>query len=436
MTRSFRTLLSATALITLAGCHAAQQAPQPAQPKAVPDRPLGDGGISPFYHPPVTVPVGAGHMIRTETIQGLKLPETADHAERILYTSVSGVGKEDPISVSGQVIFPKGTPPKGGWPVIAWEHGTSGIADVCAPSWRGYFSRDRAFLDHWLKAGFAIVASDYQGLGTPGPHPYLMYKPEAYSVLNGLRAALKQYPDTLRNRIVLVGQSQGGGAALGTGWMAPRYAPDLNILGVVATGVVTDFAIPAHPKHPPLPRSNTESVHMAAAFDILTDEGSKQSVHPDQDMDTGMTAKGHDLSRQARQSCLGDLFRYTDSHDITIANMFTSGATQEDPAYIKAFTIPDAHLSMPVLVGTGLADGEAGISQQYNAVAAMCDAGTHVTWVQYHGLTHNGAVNPSANDSVPFATNLLKGKKPQSTCHTLKPVGHEEDATPGIQWNN
>lgn len=85
---------------------------------------------------------------------------------------------------------------------------------------------------------------------------------------------------------------------------------------------------------------------------------------------------------------------------------------------------------------TGLADGEAGISQQYNAVAAMCDAGTHVTWVQYHGLTHNGAVNPSANDSVPFALSLLKGKAPKSTCSTLKPLGHEEEPTPGIKWNN
>ncbi|KXV06301.1 alpha/beta hydrolase [Acetobacter malorum] len=435
MTRSFRALLCASTLASLTACAAPHPATPPAPPP-VPDRPLGDGGVSPFYQPPATVPAEAGRMIRTETIQGLKLPDNADHAERILYTSISGVGKEEPVSVSGQIIFPKGTPPKGGWPVIAWEHGTTGIADVCAPSWRGYFSRDRAFLDHWLSAGFAIVASDYQGLGTPGPHPYLMYKPEAYSVLNALRAALKQYPDKLRNRIVLVGQSQGGGAALGTGWMAPRYAPDLHILGVVATGVVTDFAVSAHPKHPPMPRSNTESPHMAAGFEILTDEGSKQSLHPGQDMDAGMTEKGHDLSRQARQSCLGDLFRYTDSHDITTANMFTAGVSPEDPAYIQAFTIPNAHFSVPVFVGTGLADGEAGISQQYNAVAAMCDAGTHVTWAQYHGLTHNGAVNPSANDSVPFALGLLKGKAPKSTCSTLKPLGHEEEPTPGIKWNN
>lgn len=433
MKTSFHALFYATSLATLAAC----TSPQPTSKSvSLPDRPQGDGGVSSFYLPPAEIPSGAGKMIRTEKLQNLPLPDHADHAERILYTSISGVGREDPITVSGQIIFPKGAPPKGGWPVVSWEHGTTGIANVCAPSWRGYFSRDRAYLDKWLAAGFAIVASDYQGLGTPGPHPYLMYRPEAYSVLNALRATLTHYSNTLSNTIILVGQSQGGGAALGSGWLAPRYAPDLHIRGVVATGIVTQFGLPPHPQHQPLPRSNTESPHMAAAFEILTTEGSKKSLHPDQDVDRDMTEKGHALSRQARQSCLGDLFRYTENHDVTVGNTFKSHTQENDADYIQAFTIPDAHMSMPVFVGTGLADGEAGISQQYNAVAAMCDAGSHVTWRRYHGLTHNGAVNPSANDSIPFVKALLAGKLPKSTCDSLTPVGHEEVAIAGIQWNN
>jgi hypothetical protein len=70
----------------------------------------------------------------------------------------------------------------------AWAHGTVGIADVCAPSWAGRSEPDITYLNHWLDQGYAVVASDYQGLGTPGGHPYLTTRPEAYSVLDSVRA--------------------------------------------------------------------------------------------------------------------------------------------------------------------------------------------------------------------------------------------------------
>ena len=103
-------------------------------------------------------------------------PTTDERSQRhqnALYSSTSGVGDPVPIFVSGQLLLPKPAAPAGGWPIVAWEHGTTGIAAVCAPSWRGWSSRDRAYLNHWLDEGFAVVATDYQGLGTPGPHPYL-----------------------------------------------------------------------------------------------------------------------------------------------------------------------------------------------------------------------------------------------------------------------
>ncbi|MBF0850145.1 lipase [Gluconobacter sp. R75690] len=431
-----RLFLCASALGTLAACATPHPAPEQQVAVVEPDRPHGDGGVSAFYQPPAQLPSGPGNMIRTEEIQGKHLPDNAGLAVRTLYTSVSGVGDPAPVAVSGQIIFPKGTPPKGGWPIVAWEHGTTGIADICAPSWRGYFSRDRAYLDRWLAAGFAVVASDYQGLGTPGPHPYLMYRPEGYSVLNGLRASLQQYKGTLRNQIVLVGQSQGGGAALGTGWLAPQYAPDLHVLGTVATGVVIAFHVPANTAHPQITRDNPESPHMSASYGILTVEGSMTSLHPEADVRQFMTEKGKDLSHQARQSCLGDLFKYTNAHDMTEENVFTGDRSPLEQGFDTAFTIPDAHLKMPVFVGTGLADDEAGVSQQYDAVAAMCDAGTPVTWKQYPGLTHNGAVNVSADDSVPFALSLLKGVKPRGNCRTIKPISKLEKPLAGVRWNN
>jgi hypothetical protein len=114
-------------------------------------------------------------------------------------------------------------------------HGTVGIADVCAPSWAGGSERDNAYLNHWLDQGCAVVASDYQGLGTPGGHPYLTARPEAYSVLDSVRAVAGGDFGLLK-KVVIIGQSQGGGAAFAATVFAQSYAPELDIRGTVATG--------------------------------------------------------------------------------------------------------------------------------------------------------------------------------------------------------
>jgi pimeloyl-ACP methyl ester carboxylesterase len=80
------------------------------------------------------------------------------------------------------------------------------------------------------------VATDYQGLGVPGAHPYLATRPEAYSVLDSIRAA-QSSSFGLSKKVVVVGQSQGGAAAFATAGYAPSYAPELDIRGTVATGV-------------------------------------------------------------------------------------------------------------------------------------------------------------------------------------------------------
>ena len=98
-----------------------------------------------------------------------------------------------PIAVSGTVALPKGKAPKGGWPVITWAHGTTGIADQCAPS-RLNVPATSPLQDRWLKAGYAVVNTDYEGLGTPGVHPYLIGTSEGRGVLDIVRAAQQLYP--------------------------------------------------------------------------------------------------------------------------------------------------------------------------------------------------------------------------------------------------
>jgi hypothetical protein len=103
--------------------------------------------------------------------------------------------------------LPKGKAPKGGWPLLAWAHGTVGVADICAPSFAGRSPRDKTYLGYWLSKGYAVVASDYQGLGVPGGHPYLATRPAAYSMLDSVRAVQKGGFPVSRS-VVLIGQSQ------------------------------------------------------------------------------------------------------------------------------------------------------------------------------------------------------------------------------------
>jgi dipeptidyl aminopeptidase/acylaminoacyl peptidase len=102
-------------------------------------------------------------MLREEPMTAQDQITDADLMRRILYTSRDVRWHAGIVPVSGTLYTPKGTPPSGGWPVVAWAHGTLGVADSCAPSWTTHIPRDAAYINQWLKQGFAVVATDYQG---------------------------------------------------------------------------------------------------------------------------------------------------------------------------------------------------------------------------------------------------------------------------------
>src|SRR5882724_4315962 len=379
-------------------------------------RSVGDGGVSSFYVWKEALPASAGVMIREEPLPKSQLQAAAAQNIRFLYNSTDGVGGHDHVSVSGAMYLPSGTMPKGGWPIIAWAHGTTGIADVCAPSWQGRTERDQQYLDAWLSQGFAVVATDYQGLGTPGVHPYLLWRSEGYSVLDAVRAARYRHPQQLRNQVVIVGQSQGSGAALGATFLAPTYAPELRILGTVAMGLVVTFHPSDHVVLPPKPKQYTDPTLMDPAYAMLRIAGTDRSLHPDKETSAFVTAKGRTLLHAALTSCIHDLFDLSASEKLTGVQVFAGNLAEIDSDMEANFELPSGRMPVPVFVGTGLADGEAGTAQQYNAVTAMCAAGTQVEWHTYPGLTHNGAVNVSLHDSLPFAQRLLNGQPVQGTC--------------------
>jgi len=134
-------------------------------------------------------------------------------------------------TATAMVLFPKASQPKDGYRVVVWEHGTVGVGDSCAPSKNAINPRFKILAENLLAAGYVIIAPDYEGLGTPGVHPYLNLSSEAKSALAAVKAAKDHYGNQLKGDWMSIGQSQGGHASLGTAEFANT---DTSYKGAVA----------------------------------------------------------------------------------------------------------------------------------------------------------------------------------------------------------
>ena len=156
-----------------------------------------------------------------------------------MYASESLRG--EPIVVTGVVAVPATPAPPDGYPVIAWAHGTTGIADVCAPSIEG--AEAIPAVSELVGAGYVVTATDYEGLGTPGRHPYIAGDSEARGVIDSVRAAGQLDGVELSGRYAVWGHSQGGHAAMFSLDIADDWAPELDLVGVVAGAPPSQFGL-------------------------------------------------------------------------------------------------------------------------------------------------------------------------------------------------
>lgn len=192
----------------------------------------------PFYATPNPLPGGPGTHIRDEVVDGFVDGATT---YRVLYVTSDHRGQ--PTTSSGLVIVPDGEAPAGGRPVMAWTHGTIGIARRCAPSLLpgDVYAPLIPGLAGFLEAGFVVVATDYAGLGSEAVKGYLVGAESAYSTLDSVRAAISMPETGAGPEFVVFGESQGGHAALFSGQYAAAYAPELDLKGVAAAAPATDL---------------------------------------------------------------------------------------------------------------------------------------------------------------------------------------------------
>ena len=192
-------------------------------------------GLPAFYAVPDPLPGDTGTLVKSE-----KVPVDGLHgtAYRVMYAS-EGVDGE-PVAVTGTILVPDKPAPADGYPVVTWAHGTNGMADVCAPSLEPGNSAPLA--NALLDKGWLVTATDYQGEGTPGLHPYIAGTNSAHNAIDIVRAA-HELPDTkVSDDYVVWGHSQGGHTAMFTLDQGADYAPELNLKGVVAGAPPSQFA--------------------------------------------------------------------------------------------------------------------------------------------------------------------------------------------------
>lgn len=408
-------LLMAIAALAVCGCGTSvMRSAEETVKEITPIPSLGDGGVSPFYALGEPAPRTPGVLLRTEPLTATQTLASAANGIRILYSSTDGLGGTSPVTVSGALFLPNGEAPTGGWPLLAWAHGTVGVADICAPSWTGRSVRDAAYLNFWLAQGYAIVASDYQGLGVPGGHPYLATRPAAFSLLDSVRAVQKG-PFPLSRKVVVIGQSQGGGAAFATAGYAPRYAPELDVRGVVATGV---------PYFSPQAQLALQSARPKDAVDpMLGYNFLVMSLL--QQIDAGFSPEDYvsdemlPLARSINESCFVGIARRIASEGATYNRTYT----KRDPSDFlrRAYALmeyPTMALRVPVFIGTGGQDRDAPTEMQLNLVTDACAAGSPIESHLYPSLDHSGTVNGSTADSSIFVAKAFSGATITGNCST------------------
>jgi pimeloyl-ACP methyl ester carboxylesterase len=404
--------------------------------------------LTPFYDAASKItPQGKlGQVVKKEEIP-TSIP--CARAWRIAYIS-SDIANRKTI-VTALLVAPTGKAPKEGRPVVAWAHGTTGTAQSCGPSqiidpavplneyfllggnsWTDY---GLPALEEFIKAGYVVVGTDYQGLGGGGKHQYVVSITQGYDAINSIRAAGDIKAAGAGKKAVIYGWSQGGGTVLaGAGSGAYVAQKGTAFDGVDLVGFVAmappDTAVMVPPG--PVTPTSAEDVlqgmfkaftgnvfnftHLAmnlwgtqAAFenklqltDVFTDEGTK--------------VLNEVLSKKCMHSAAGTLnFNYGTGYPSLIKPKVGNALAWANA--LVAGSVPDEKPIAPVIIFWGTHDTVVPpvLGELYRA--QMCKKGANVTRVQLPGeQTHYSTPGASQPFFVPWVADRFAGKALENGC--------------------
>jgi len=374
--------------------------------------------VPPFYSPPRPLaPAPAGTIIRAEVVTGVPgIPPDAK-VWRVLYHSRSIYGAD--IAESGYVVAPAGPAPAGGRPILTWAHGTTGFGAPCAPSLLaaqgglGIGPYLVPGLADFLSRGFVIAATDYEGLGVAGVHPYLLGKSEGQAVLDAARAA-RRLPGLATSRtIVIYGHSQGGHAALFAGELAPSYAPELHVVGVVAAAPATNLStIVSVATTPPTGQS-------ILIFTLPTAYGWTKTYRDLPGADVFTTTGARIAASVVPGQCVPAVSTAISAQHLTPAAIFQPDAPK-NPVVVAHARLNDpgrVRIPAPMLVVQGTADMVVPPELTDSYVRSMaCPIGDRVDYIHMAGATHGSVVEVDLATVGQWIADRLRGTEAPTTC--------------------
>lgn len=397
--------LVATAVVVtvmVGGCSSGPTASAVGGAGVTPPAPPGD-----LYTPPNPLPPAPpGTLIWAQRVTQPPLQPPAT-IWRILYHSQDRTGAD--LAVSGFAIVPT-APTQGGRPrrVYAWAHGSQGQGDQCAPS-RQIRNNLPPYGGQQAEGGAVIVATDYEGLGTPGEPTYLVGSAEGHAVLDSVRAAAHLPGVGALGPVVIAGESQGGGGALWAGQLARTYAPELDVRGVVALAPAAEFttilrAIDAPP-------FNAYLGNLLLAVDGLH-AGYGQMFDPAQVLTPAALA---DLGTVSGE-CI----------DATIARWRgrpLAALIAHDPATIPPLAeILDANgpgaadPGVPIFLGQGDRDQQIPVQVSAQLEDRYCKLGAKVVRHVYPGVDHDGVADAATADVLSWIGARYAGRPAVDGC--------------------
>lgn len=360
--------------------------------------------ITKFYDTPHPLPPGKpGDLIRSQSFEQYELPFSVD-AVRILYHSRSATGED--VATSGVVLIPgERKPPAGGWPIIAWAHGATGVARPCAPSLARNLGHG-PFLSMYVNLGYAVVATDYTGLGTDFRNAFLDGLSNATDIIASIPAARAAVPQ-LGAKWIVMGEAEGTLATVAVAEKENEIR-DPGYLGAIAISGIADTKERYEPSAPESSRSGSSSLMLTSlAFGLKT-------VYPQFQVTDMLTEKGLSLYHRIEETC----WEREASRVLPISEVVKPG--WDNDRFVRAY-FDRNRLGLtpaygPITVISSDSDPAAPETLTAQTIACMCKQGDRLQWQRYSNLDPGRVIGDSVRDQIGWIEARFAGRPAPTTC--------------------